>query len=257
MKHSNDGTSDRATLALPVIVSGAPRAATPSVARPRPTSPDTIPAQLRAAQRTRNWKAFSKIARKNRGHPCLNSTPHESVAGGHTYLQLASACGAIDAVKALLESEVDTDTADERGLTALHLAAIGGHDQVVKELLENGAKLCLNNVNKTPLHDAAWAGHTECVRILIPHAAKSGLLDAVGTDGRVALHCASLCTDPKIVQALLSAGANPDIIDLKGRTPLDWARDLSKATGDNTVAKHLQEAGARISQDLERPIKKV
>ncbi len=230
----------------PVVVSGAPRAATPSVARPRATSPDTVPAQLRAAQRARDWVAFSKLARAHITHPCLNQAPN----GGHTYLQLAAACGATDACRALLEAGVDKDVADARGSTALHLAASGGHVDVVNALLDAGARLRLNKVNKTPLHDAAWAGHTECVVVLVPAARKAGLLDAVGDDGRVALHCASLCTDPRIVDALLKAGANPDVVDLRGRTPLDWARDLMRASGDATVAQKLQNAGARTSQDL-------
>lgn len=236
----------------PVIVSGAPRAATPSVARPRATSPDTIPAQLRAAHRAQDWTAFSVIARANRGHPCLNESPHGNNTGGHTYLQLVSACGEADACRALLEAGVDKDVADARGSTALHLAATRGHVEVIKVLLQYGAKLRLNHANKTPLHDAAWAGHTECVVLLVPVASNAGLLDAVGNDGRVALHCASLCTDPKIVDALLNAGANPDVVDLRGRTPLDWARDLMKASGDATVAEHLQNAGAHASQDLDR-----
>lgn len=47
---------------------------------------------------------------------------------------------AIDAIKVCLEGGVDINTADGRGQTALYGAALMGYDEVVKFLLEHGAK---------------------------------------------------------------------------------------------------------------------
>ena len=80
------------------------------------------------------------------------------------------------------------------GRTALHLAAIEGHPEVVKLLLEEGAD-----------KDAATV---------------EGQL-TVG--GQKALHLAALHGRSEVVKLLLEAGADKDAVDLEGRTALDLA----------------------------------
>jgi ankyrin repeat protein len=62
---------------------------------------------------------------------------------------------AIESIKLLLDAGVDVNSVDSRGQTALHGAAEKGYDQVVKFLVERGAKLDIKDKQgKTPL-DAA------------------------------------------------------------------------------------------------------
>ena len=94
------------------------------------------------------------------------------------------------AVALLSKGESVNQVGREYKLTALHLAALHGHLNVVELLLDNGAKTDVRDSwNCTPLHNAAGKGHKE------------------------------------IVEELISFGANPDMETLKGKTPLDLARD--------------------------------
>ena len=65
--------------------------------------------------------------------------------------------GRNDIVKSLLkEGNVDVDSKDEDGWTALHWAARNGHDDVVQTLLENQATVnAKDNSGSTPLFWAA------------------------------------------------------------------------------------------------------
>jgi ankyrin repeat protein len=50
----------------------------------------------------------------------------------------AAGKGRIIELRQLLELGADVATKDENGVTALHFAAIGGHEEVVRLLIENG-----------------------------------------------------------------------------------------------------------------------
>lgn len=93
----------------------------------------------------------------------------------------AAAAGYIHVVKLILERgdkdplnniKVELDEVDGDGMTALYLAASGGHLRVVKCLLASGAKV--NQDSKgylMPLYGAAAAGHSRIVEILLQHQA--------------------------------------------------------------------------------------
>lgn len=76
--------------------------------------------------------------------------------GGHTPLHLASACGAVGAVRALVESGACVDLrARNLDDTPLHLASASGHLEVMEVLLEAGADVNAGDeIGNTPLHVA-------------------------------------------------------------------------------------------------------
>jgi hypothetical protein len=78
------------------------------------------------------------------------------------------------AVRSLVEGGQDTGPIAEaaRGETALHCAALYGHDLVVRTLLEHGADAnALTSDHRTPLHLAALKGHVEIARVLADNGA--------------------------------------------------------------------------------------
>ncbi|KAK0716520.1 ankyrin repeat-containing domain protein [Apiosordaria backusii] len=89
----------------------------------------------------------------------------------------ASAGGYIYVVNLLLKrgnvKGEDLELKNGDGMTALYLAASGGHTRVVKSLLKAGANVNeLSKGNLTPLYGAASGGHARIVEILLDNGAK-------------------------------------------------------------------------------------
>ena len=88
---------------------------------------------------------------------------------GDTPLLYAVRNGKHKAVKALITGKADTNVADEKGLTVMHLAAAGGFDRVMQILLP--AKVEPNSLHEPdgmrPIHRAVLSGNTDAVKTLI------------------------------------------------------------------------------------------
>lgn len=101
-----------------------------------------------------------------------------------------------DAVVRVLRSGVSAESVDEEGASALYLAAVSDRPGAVRLLLAAGAdpdRACGPDHGDLPLCGAACGGHTE------------------------------------VVEALLSAGARPDLPEQFGFTALRWAVGLGHA----------------------------
>ena len=85
-------------------------------------------------------------------------------------------------VKLLLQYGSDINSKDKKGYTSLYAAAFGGHSEVVKILIQNGAdKDGQRNVAKfSPIHCAAQNGHANVVKLLLEANASIDLLDRRG-----------------------------------------------------------------------------
>ncbi|XP_074060182.1 LOW QUALITY PROTEIN: ankyrin repeat domain-containing protein 54-like [Macrotis lagotis] len=91
-------------------------------------------------------------------------------------------------VRQLLEDGADPGATDDKGRTALHLAACNGHDQIVQLLLSHGADPDLKDgLGNSPLHLAACTNHIPVVTTLLRRGARVEGLDLAG---RTPLHLA-------------------------------------------------------------------
>jgi len=95
-------------------------------------------------------------------------------SGNHTALHLAARGGHLDIV-ALLQTHCPAliEAVDYSYDTALHLAARNGHDEIMKLLLTHGARVNVSTSRtfpRTALHRAAEGGHVSVVRQLLAHA---------------------------------------------------------------------------------------
>lgn len=129
--------------------------------------------------------------------------------------------------------------ADNKGRTALFIAALEGHKDTVNALLESGAAVNqANNDDWTPLFIAAGGGHKDIVTILLESGAA---VNQATNDGWTPLHLAALRDHKDIVTTLLEAGAavNQAIYD---RTPLYTAANKEH----KDVVTVLLKAGALI-----------
>ncbi|CAI8036383.1 Ankyrin-1, partial [Geodia barretti] len=116
---------------------------------------------------------------------------------------------------------------DDHGDTALHLAALHGHLQIVKYLVVNGYRVieCENNYKHTPLHRAAKGGNLEVVKYLIEEKKCNPM--RLCDWGRTPLHyaCENENASIDLVQYLMNLeGVNVNVKDTRyGFTPLDIA----------------------------------
>jgi len=141
----------------------------------------------------------------------------------------AATAGDARRVAALVEEDRSrADAVARDGYTPLGLAAFFKRRDVVKVLLERGARPSLPSRDQgfTPLHsavatDAGPSGH-EIIRLLLEAGADP---NAKSREGGTPLHTAAFTGDLEGAELLLAYGADPNASDPKGHTPLDIARD--------------------------------
>lgn len=141
-----------------------------------------------------------------------------------TALHLASLNGHADIVRKLLEiPEVDTNAQDEQNETALHLAVKNGHQSTIEWLLAYFANVnAKDKKGFTPLHLAAGRRGPTIVKLIL--GGKDIEVDARANNGRTPLmqacNRAAFPDCEKIVKLLLEKGADASASDHNGETPL-------------------------------------
>jgi cytohesin len=148
-----------------------------------------------------------------------------------------------------LKKGADVNAKDDWGDTAL-VAAVCHADsnkpkdqrrvntQLVKTLLDNGAKVNVPDSGWTPLRCAASHGSNETVTMLLANGAN---LEARGASGMAALAQAIYDQQPTTFELLLKAGADVNSKDMSGYTPLMMAvrrrrrHECSQHRGPNRI----------------------
>ena len=92
----------------------------------------------------------------------------------------ASRGGHAEVVRLLLEAGARTSQGNCEGDTPLHAASAHGLVEVVRLLLEAKADSSSNSLGLTPLHMASQRGHLETVRLLLPPKAANGQSATLG-----------------------------------------------------------------------------
>ncbi|CAI8018734.1 Ankyrin repeat domain-containing protein 50, partial [Geodia barretti] len=161
---------------------------------------------------------------------------------GDTALLLASLRGHVEVVRLLLKAGAAVFISDKCCSTPLYFASIYGHRAVVELLLENGADVSIGNEDgSSPLYVASQEGHSEVVDVLVK--AGADVHQATAKECCVPLGIAAARGHTETVQRLLEAGANVNQQDKSGATPV-WFASLN---GHTAVVKLLIENGADIS----------
>jgi ankyrin repeat protein len=163
------------------------------------------------------------------GHLIVKNPEHVNSRGGQMVTPLVAALhrGHFRVADLLHKHGSDTDT---RGgtweLTPLHGASYSGHVDIMQWLLDHGADVNARTTNGyTPLHLLDVLRRPEVCRMLLKHNAD--INNARDRFGKVPLHWAAMprnASEAKemliTMQLLLDHGADPNVRDDDGRTPL-------------------------------------
>ncbi|KAG8526141.1 uncharacterized protein KY384_000134 [Bacidia gigantensis] len=168
-----------------------------------------------------------------------------------TVLHFASWCGITPLVQRLLYPKslaeklkrLYLDKKDGQGRTALGLAIRGGHQDIIRLLLEKGADInIINNdggVESTALEMSAWTGNKESMQCILEKARYF----KKDTKNEALLLAASWVGSEAMVLLLLKHGANIDFKDYIGETALYRAA----LSGSNSVVRVLIQNGADVN----------
>jgi ankyrin repeat protein len=164
---------------------------------------------------------------------------------GRTPLMVAAFAGNLASAAALMDAGADHGLLENDKYDALTIAAVDGNAAMVKLLIAKGARtdLVTSIYDGTALIASAHLGHVEVVQALIAGKAP---LDHVNNLNWTALIEAIVLGDggknhTRVVHDLVAAGADVNIADRQGRTPLA----LAKARGYTEIIAILEKAGAR------------
>ena len=182
---------------------------------------------------------------------CNGANPSATTEYGFTPLHFASEFNHVEICTMLLfaGAKVDHKTL-WYGNTPLH-NAIGSID-LCKLLFAYGAYITLDDKGRTPYHDAARNGNVGVVELFLEK--ESLLLDLPTKDsGNTALMESIKNNQMNVFEYLLNKGANPNIPDRQGRSPLYHV----VITGKVSMCKLLIEKEANILEIIHLSVEKV
>ena len=170
---------------------------------------------------------------------------NERDSHGRTPLHVATFAGQREAIRALVKAGADLGLLENDRYDAVTIAAVANDEETLRVLLSLGAsaRLTTSRYDGTALIAAAHLGHSGVVRQLIAAGAPldhvnnlhwTAVIEAVvlGNGGR---------RHQETLEALIRAGANLQLADRQGNTPLALAR----ARGYREMVKMLEAAGAK------------
>ncbi|XP_064120916.1 delta-latroinsectotoxin-Lt1a-like [Macrobrachium nipponense] len=164
--------------------------------------------------------------------------------GSYTLLQYASKRGLLGFVDELLKHGASPTKKDNINiLSAVLLATKHGHHKILRRLVDsmtqedliNGALQVSSEEQETPLHMTVMCHNShssdevnyyQCLQILLEYKRFLNL-DAKNDDGNTALHYAALCRDLRAFRDLLKSGADFNIRNIVGLSPLHYIKKES------------------------------
>lgn len=165
---------------------------------------------------------------------------------GYTALMYSAGLGNLDLMELLIEKGAYINVKDKDGNTALMYAACEGRVDVVKWLIGKGAYINVKgHDNKTALIYASSKDKPEVVKVLLSIKDIDVNVICDGIYGYSALTCAASCGYLETIKALLSS----DKIDINALDEWDGKNALMQAAGEGylKIVELLLSAGADVN----------
>jgi ankyrin repeat protein/L-ascorbate metabolism protein UlaG (beta-lactamase superfamily) len=187
---------------------------------------------------------------------------------GWTPLSMA-ALSSIDMTRFLLEKGAAVNfkicthpepcTCQNNFMTPLHCAVQSGNVDIVKLLVERGAKINVQDEDgMTPLHSAIREGNQDIAMYILDKGAEIDMRDV--RFSRTELHTAAITGQKMLVQALIERGADIHARDDENKTPREYAlyhkfykiAELLDEGKEVVNESDFLVEGARVSSELEK-----
>ena len=226
-------------LVLAVICVVAGLAAAPALGQVAPGPAEVAGYQgLHAAAHRGDIAQIEKLAVTRTGLEARDSN-------GRTPLHVATFARQPGALRALVKAGADINLLDNDRYDGVTIAAVADDEETLRTLLSLGAsaKQITSRYDGTALIAAAHLGHDGVVRQLIAAGAPldhlnnlhwTAVIESIVLGNGGPRHQATL-------KALIAAGANLQLVDRQGNTPLQLAR----SRGFGEMIRMLEKAGAR------------
>ncbi|EFA85690.1 ankyrin repeat-containing protein [Heterostelium album PN500] len=139
----------------------------------------------------------------------------------------------LETLRFLLAKSARVNLRDQERQTAMHRAAFNGLTEILSVLLDCGAHIKRDSNGCTPLHLACSIGSISCASTMIEKGPRRVKAEARDKKGKTALHYAVESSSPDdisvhIVSALVSGGSMLDSKDREKKSPLHIAAILGK-----------------------------
>ncbi len=130
---------------------------------------------------------------------------------------------------------IQAEVRNAKDESALMLAALAGMQDVCARLIALDADV--NKTGWTPLHYAATGGHDAVIRLLLENFA---YIDAESPNQTTPLMMAAMYGSANSVKLLLEAGADATLRNAAGLSALDFAERGARPDAYGAIAKHLK-----------------
>jgi ankyrin repeat protein len=155
------------------------------------------------------------------------------------------------------DTPVPARVPDKEGMTALHHAAVTGNQTAMRQLLEAGAEISVEDrYSRTPLERAMQdSGQDDAAKALLEALIEVGgadLFSRIGFHGYSALHIAAILGYNSVIQQLLNIGFAVDVRDKYGFTPLHMAAEHGHSQAVKLLLE-VSEGKLLYGEDLRSP----
>lgn len=193
----------------------------------------------------------SELLASHKRTPRKNDPLWRNNAGKTLLHVLAEREGTGKAITLLIKKEgFDPCTLDSNGFNAMHLACIRGSSEAVDAIARSGPPHVVDSPchgDISPLHIAAVCGHVNSCKLLVERGAKGDVCDA---NGCTPLMYSVLNDKPSVTRFFMDKQLGVNVCDFEKNSPLLFAAGLASSTFVSSMVAHGANPNAENGRGL-------